>query len=238
MNPESFKGKNGAQEGWEAFYMPGDPFEHEIVLWGWDSTRIYMRARFGLVDALRRTKTTEALQWALGHAIRVLQLNRSDALGVRYMVPAMMVRLGNDQEAYDFVKWWAMSGRDKEYDWGDPHASYLQLRAEDMFEDVVMWTVNEAELANQVVVLLVKLKLLVTRQERLEFLKGRMSARESWNAEGDLDGKTVGRGAEVEAGITEVFDSLVRESELLSAQARDLTASAVRTTVSNLLQPT
>lgn len=54
MNPGSFKGRNGAQEGWEAFYMPGNPFEHAIDFWGWEATRTYMQARWGLVDGLRR----------------------------------------------------------------------------------------------------------------------------------------------------------------------------------------
>lgn len=159
----------------------------------------------------------------------VLQLNRSDALGVRYMVPAMMVRLGNDQEAYDFLKWWATSGRESKYDWGDPHAPYLQLRGEDMLEDVVLWTVKEAELADQVVVLLIKLRLLLAREKRIEFLEGRISVRETWTEdEGDLDGNTAGHGAGEDSGNTEVFDSLVRESKLLSTQLRSLVSAVQR----------
>lgn len=98
----------------------------------------------------------------------VLQLNRSDALGVRFMIPAMMIRLGNDQEAYDFVKWWAIYGRrDSKYDWGDPDAPYLHLHGENMMEDVSLWQDETAELADQLVLLLIKLRLLLNRQRRI-----------------------------------------------------------------------
>jgi hypothetical protein len=140
--------------------------------------------------------TTEALEWALGHAIGVLQLNRCDALAVRFMVPAMMIRLGNDQEAYDFVKWWAVYGRrNHNYDWGDFDAPYLHLRGENMLEDVGWWAEEgegegegqedegqggegeesdaAAPLADQVAILLIKLRLLLNRQTRIRQFQAR-----------------------------------------------------------------
>ena len=90
MNPGSFKGRNGAQEGWEAFYMPGNPFEHAIDFWEWEATRTYMQARWGLVDGLRRVSLSAA--WTLpffdevsddGLLTTVDQHNRSSRVGSR-----------------------------------------------------------------------------------------------------------------------------------------------------------
>jgi hypothetical protein len=44
------------------------------------------------------------------------RLRRSDNLGLRDMMPAIMLRLDLDQECYDFVKWWVTCDPDGNYD--------------------------------------------------------------------------------------------------------------------------
>lgn len=61
-----------------------------------------MRARYGLLDNLRKIKTVEAVQAALDHALEMHRLCRSDNMGIRSLTPALMIRLGKDQERMIF----------------------------------------------------------------------------------------------------------------------------------------
>lgn len=72
---------------------------------GWLQTRDYMRARYGLLESLSKIRTREAVQAARDHTMDLFRLCRGDDMGVRNMTPALMIRLGQDQEAYDFMKW-------------------------------------------------------------------------------------------------------------------------------------
>ena len=73
--------------------------------WGLLQTRDYMRARFGLVDAILKIRTYDAVSSALEHIMDMLRLCRSDNLGVRDLVAHLLLRLCKDQKCYDFVKW-------------------------------------------------------------------------------------------------------------------------------------
>lgn len=55
---------------------------------------------------------------------------------VRDIVPGLMVRLNKDQECYDFIKWWAITGDDAHYGWGDMDLPYLYIENADVFEPV------------------------------------------------------------------------------------------------------
>ena len=76
-----------------------------------------MRARFGLVEALLEVQTFDAVDQAHSHLMHMLRLCRGDNMGVRDLVPALFLRLGRDQECYDFLKWWAKMHDDMHYDW-------------------------------------------------------------------------------------------------------------------------
>ena len=77
------------------FTCPANPLEEpEPHFWGWLETRPYMRARYGLLDALRKIKTRDAVQAAHDHVKECLRLCRSDNMGVRDMAPALMLRSG------------------------------------------------------------------------------------------------------------------------------------------------
>ncbi|KAK3326035.1 hypothetical protein B0H66DRAFT_573661 [Apodospora peruviana] len=66
-----------------------------------------MRARFAAANALLKANTRDAVEAALDHFVDMLRLGRSDNLGVRDIIPSLMLRLGHEQQCYDFLKWWA-----------------------------------------------------------------------------------------------------------------------------------
>ncbi|KAI1495924.1 hypothetical protein F5X99DRAFT_94947 [Biscogniauxia marginata] len=114
--------------------LPENVFENgRGRFWGVLCTRPYMRARHELITAFLNIRTGEAAQTALDHCLETLDLCRGDNLGIRSQVPALYLRLGRDQEAYDFMKWYSV-GPTSTYDWGDMSLPFLNLRAEDAFE--------------------------------------------------------------------------------------------------------
>ncbi|KAM0397016.1 hypothetical protein HYE67_001595 [Fusarium culmorum] len=81
--------------------------------WYFRSTRPYMSARFDLMSAF----------------------STGDNQGVRSYVPALHLRLGNDQQAYDFIKWYAVVP-DEHYTWNDTSLPFLDLHDQDALEPV------------------------------------------------------------------------------------------------------
>jgi hypothetical protein len=147
---------------------PGDPFTPPDVFttsvgffWGILDTRDYMRARFALVEALQKVKTHDAVQAQLDHLMDMLRLCRGDNMGVRDLVPALMLRLNKDQECYDFVKWYSTTGQEADYDWGDMDSPYLDIKNADVFEPVKYLRHKYINLSHTVAVTLLKIKLLL-----------------------------------------------------------------------------
>ncbi|KAH8746918.1 hypothetical protein F5883DRAFT_700018 [Diaporthe sp. PMI_573] len=97
--------RNGPADG----FMLSPPVfeEHAGGFWDVLGTRDYMRARLNFVDTVlsKFPRHRVAVQTALDHLMDVLRLNRSDSMGLRNMVPSLMLRLGRNQDAYGFVKW-------------------------------------------------------------------------------------------------------------------------------------
>ncbi|KAJ4247410.1 hypothetical protein NW762_013085, partial [Fusarium torreyae] len=73
---------------------------------------------------------------ALDNTLDLLRLCRGDNLDVRSQVPALCLRLSRDQNAYDFIKWYAVKA-DSHYGWRDVSLPYLNLHGEDAFEAVI-----------------------------------------------------------------------------------------------------
>lgn len=118
-------------------FMPENVFETSVGhFWGIHETRPYMRARFQVAYQLQHLTSRPAVKEALNHFLDMLRLCRGDNMGVRDWVPALYLRLKRDQEAYDFLKWWATEGENSDYDWGDTDLPYLNLKDQDVFEDV------------------------------------------------------------------------------------------------------
>ena len=114
-----------------------NPFENSVGhFWGILDTRAYMRARFGVADAMMEIDTRQAVTAALNHFMDMLHLNRSDNMGLRGFVPHLQLRLGQDQECYDFLKWWAIAATKSNYDWDDTSLPHLDIKNADAFEEV------------------------------------------------------------------------------------------------------
>jgi MYND finger len=134
--------------------------EHAGHFWGIMATRDYMRARYALIEALLKIKTYAAVKAAHAHAMDCLRLCRGDNMGVRDMVPALKLRLRQDQECYDFIKWYATTGQESNYDWGDLDSPFLDIKGEDVFEKLpANMTHKFAALPHTVALTLLKLRL-------------------------------------------------------------------------------
>ena len=144
------------------FMMPANVFEEGVGhFWGIFETRTYMRNRYALVEALLKVKTPEAVEAAFQHLMDMLRLCRGDNMGIRDLVPALFLRLRKDQECYDFVKWYATTGQDPHYDWGDMDLPFLDVKDADVFEPVDMFARKFFGLSHTVSVTLLKVRLLL-----------------------------------------------------------------------------
>ncbi|KAI8623570.1 hypothetical protein F5Y19DRAFT_468400 [Xylariaceae sp. FL1651] len=156
---------------------PGNPFETGVGrFWALHETRDYMRARFAAANALLQIDTIKAIKKALAHFQDMLRLCRSDNLGIRDIIPGLLLRLGREQECYDFLKWWATiddkhhyNGR---YDWGDISLPYLDIHGADVLEAVDTFA-GRLSLSQLVILTLLKLRLYLDMEsydpENLEF---------------------------------------------------------------------
>ncbi|KAI3326777.1 hypothetical protein HD806DRAFT_417705 [Xylariaceae sp. AK1471] len=140
-----------------------DPFTSPLTrgrFYGIWSTRPYMQKRHTVIQATLNIRTGEAAEAALGHCMEMLQLCRGDNMGVRSQVPGLLLRLGRDQDAYDFLKWWMQDHFT--YDWGDNTLPYLDLKGEDAFETVEeTWLKEITDVSHLAALTLLKIRLLL-----------------------------------------------------------------------------
>lgn len=147
-----------------------NPFDNSVGrFWLFKSTRPYMSARFDLISAILNVRTGEAVEAALSHALDLLRLCRGDNQGVRSYVPALYLRLGRDQEAYDFIKWYAV-GPDSHYNWHDTSLPYLNLHDQDAFEAVFEKT-HYYNVSFTVALTLIKIRLMKDLESLQKFLQ-------------------------------------------------------------------
>lgn len=141
--------------------LPANPFESVAgQFWHWRPTRPYMEARHEVVTNQLNIRTGEAVEAALANLLDMLRLCRGDNLGVRSQVPALYLRLGRDQEAFDFLKWYADKSHD--YDWGDMALPFLDVKGADPFEAIDIETSGlKMDLCFKVALLLLKSRLFV-----------------------------------------------------------------------------
>ncbi|KAK3290992.1 uncharacterized protein B0H64DRAFT_411105 [Chaetomium fimeti] len=142
-------------------FIPADVFNSSVGrFWGILGTRDYMRARFNAADALLKVGTVAAVEKALDHLTDMLRLCRSDNMGVRDIIPSVLLRLGREQECYDFLKWWATVDHET-YDWGNMDLPYLDTKGANVFEAV---DPSLGGLSHLVALTLLKLRLLLDFQ--------------------------------------------------------------------------
>ncbi|KLU82755.1 hypothetical protein MAPG_01824 [Magnaporthiopsis poae ATCC 64411] len=143
-------------------FMPTDVFSTSAgYFWSTVETRDYMRSRFAAADALLKINNVDAVKTALDHFTDMLRLCRTDNLGVRDIIPFLMLRLGQEQECYTFLKWWATDGADLNYDVGNTGSPHLSIRGADPFEDINVFDGQELGTAHAVAVTLLKARLLL-----------------------------------------------------------------------------
>ncbi|KAE8449065.1 hypothetical protein EG329_008653 [Mollisiaceae sp. DMI_Dod_QoI] len=141
-------------------FTPANLFEEQVGrFWGILDTRDYMRARYAYADALLKIESTLAVQAAFDNIRDLLRLCRGDNMGMRYVLPGIFLRLGRDQECYDFIKWWAIDRPD--YDWSDMSLPYLDMKDEDVFGGVALFTKEYSNLCFTVAITLIKIRLLL-----------------------------------------------------------------------------
>jgi uncharacterized coiled-coil protein SlyX len=140
---------------------PDDYFRHGVGrFWKILPTRPYMNARLDYRPALTFIRNVESVQAQLDVLMENLRLCRSDGIGSRDLVPSLMSRLGKDQESYDFMKWWATSAQDPQYDWGDMSLPYLDIKNANPLEPVDTFLARgRTDLGHLVALTLVKIKL-------------------------------------------------------------------------------
>ena len=147
-----------AHDGWTSC----NPFEISVgSFWSDSDNRDYMRYRYALVEALDKIgpSTWTAVQAAHDHVVDMLRLNHRDNMGLRAVLPSLMLRLGKDQECYDFMKWWGTTGREKTYVWGHEAERHLNIHGADAFEPCNYLTSKPCDLSHVVNMILIKIRL-------------------------------------------------------------------------------
>ncbi|RYP66897.1 hypothetical protein DL771_007554 [Monosporascus sp. 5C6A] len=128
--------------------------------WYWKGTRLFMQRYHDLMSATLNIRTGEAVEAGLKYGLDMLRLCRGDNQGVRWQVPSLYLRLGRDQEAYDFIKWYGTVGTGS-YDWRDMELPFLNLHEEDAFEDFQEHADKMNDLSQLVAMTNLKARLLV-----------------------------------------------------------------------------
>ncbi|PTB61689.1 hypothetical protein BBK36DRAFT_62512 [Trichoderma citrinoviride] len=145
--------------------------EHAGHFWGIFETRDYMRARYSMVDTMLMSYGTaggpvDLIQTCLDHLLDMMRLCRGDNMGLRDIIPALYVRLGRDQDAYDFVKWYATTGDESDYDWGDMSLPFLDTKNADVFEEPpsCLMRTTFMDMSHAAALMLIKVRILLDLQ--------------------------------------------------------------------------
>lgn len=170
-----------------------------------DGGRI-LNARWKLVDALMHHFPTRltAVKAVLNNQINLLHIYRADdgIQRLRDIIPSLFLRLGHDQDAYDFVKWWATCRPADDYV-NDVTLPYLDINNADPFDKPTNWTGHDLDLGHAAAVMLIKIRLLA-------------DLRAAQNAARGLD-KLDGRGHFPQETVTHICRYLVASS-IVAAQ--------------------
>lgn len=140
---------------------PTNAFEtHVGHFWNLLNTHEYMHARFAVAKEARLVCTLDGATEALEHFQDMMRLCSGDGMGLRDYVAPLLLRLGRDQECYDFIKWWETTDHD-DYDWGDTELSLLGVKNADVTEEPDFLLHRCGSLGFLASVILLKLKMLI-----------------------------------------------------------------------------
>lgn len=104
---------------------------------GWEQPFIiaHLKKRVTLIEYFLEMDNKKAVEAALDHGIAVLKLARCDNVGLRSILPAVLMRLGKVKEAYAFCLWW-ICHYDFCFNWDNLTLPYLNIRDADPFETI------------------------------------------------------------------------------------------------------
>jgi hypothetical protein len=131
------------------------------IFYKFHETRPYMKTRFTYFQALQQLDTHKSTKLQLETLLDMLRLSCGDNMGVRDIVPGLMLRLNKDQECYDFIKWWMTKGQESNYAFGDTSLPYLNLKNEDACEEPEFFSLRSIHLLFAVHLTILKMKLLL-----------------------------------------------------------------------------
>ena len=199
----------------------GNPFDNSAgFFWGIQETRPYMSARQNMVDLILAHFGTfeprvDGVEIALSHLLDLLRLCRKDNMGMRDLVPALYLALDRDQEAYDFMKWWATTAQESTYNWMDMSLPHLHIKNADILEEPMDdWvTGNLIDLSHVLVVILIKLRVLSDLkniQSATRAFAGVLPLEVTDIIRGHLAGKVLGARPRILMGGTEDISRLVK----------------------------
>ncbi|KAL2706510.1 hypothetical protein AAEP93_001760 [Penicillium crustosum] len=127
--------------------LPDNPYTYGVGnFWKIFETRPYMQSRVALCNAMSNIPNAESLGAQLDLLMENLRLCRTDNMGSRDVIPGLM--------------WWATTGQDPNYDWGNTTLPYLDIRNANPLEPVDMFRGKSFDLPHIVSVTLVKIKVL------------------------------------------------------------------------------
>ena len=126
----------------------------------------FMRHRLWFINGLLKIKTYEAVHIAQENLMKYMYLCGGENIKARDLVPAVDLRLGKDQECYNFCKWCAIKGRGRQFDWNSwDHfsSSNLEQDSSDVFEPVANLSIDQATpLSHMSAIILLKIRILLT----------------------------------------------------------------------------
>jgi hypothetical protein len=108
--------------------------------------------------------TQIAVQLGLDLLLEMVDITKDPKTGTANLVPACFLRLGRDQEAYDYMKWWVTSPAPKGPFGPSPQLWASITEQADVFEDVGLFKEKCPSLSFMVALTLLKLRLLVDLQ--------------------------------------------------------------------------
>jgi hypothetical protein len=126
-------------------------------LWEVGPTRLYLYTMSKYGELLIRTWRRQGIEDALSVYVKLLHLNPTDQQDIHDIVPALYIRLGRDQEAYDFLKYWGLKSNDSLPE----EQPFLGIKNADVFEGVDLWVGEHLQLTQASNVLLIKIRLLI-----------------------------------------------------------------------------
>ncbi|KAJ5634394.1 hypothetical protein N7528_002236 [Penicillium herquei] len=132
-----------------------DPFVNHVGrFWKLTETRPYMMGLSKLTQAFSEIDHADAVQAELDIYMEMLRLCPGDNMGVRGSVPSTMLRLNQDQQCYDFIKWWETN---EQYD-----DNFPKIKNADIFEPIdFVRTDRFGDLSRPLCLILLKIKLMI-----------------------------------------------------------------------------